>query len=601
MSLDLAGGETNGRWRGTLEALSLEPAERKPWQLRAPAQLAYDTNSGAIQVTQACLASEPASLCIDADWKGQGGDADLVLDGFPLSDLDPFLAQALGYPAAAFGEIDARVQASRAANGAIRGTASVDIASAGVRLDADSDRALLQLDGLQLRATFDPQRLEATLVSGLGDGGSVRATIDTATPFEADGTLSGNLDLAVPDLTMLELFTNQLVAPTGRIDADVRIAGTRAAPQVQGRATLAGFGGEIPAAGLVLTDGDFTFESAGPLAGTLRGSVKSGEGTLRVDGSVDGNTGAAETARVALQGTNLTIVKVPEAEARVSPDLTIVLAGERVTLRGKVTVPFARVDLEHLQGTTKASSDVVVIDAEGTQGEGLGVDSDISIELGDDVRLDGFGLKSKLSGQFAVRDEPGHATLGRGAIQVSGAYKAYGQDLTITRGRLSYASTPIDNPAIDLRAEREVDDVTVGVQVRGTALLPELTLWSEPSMEQAEQLSYLVLGRPLRSASQEDGAQLSQAAAAFGGNFLAKRLGARMGLDEVGVADNRALGGAALTVGKFLSPRLYVSYGVALFGEGQVVTFKYILSRLWNVQIDSGTENRAALNYKLER
>ena len=120
-------------------------------------------------------------------------------------------------------------------------------------------------------------------------------------------------------------------------------------------------------------------------------------------------------------------------------------------------------------------------------------------------------------------------------------------------------------------------------------------------MEQAEQLSYLVLGKPLRSASQTDGAQLTQAAAAMGGNLLAQKLGARMGLDEVEVADNRALGGAALTVGKHLSPRLYVAYGVALFGSGQVVTFKYLLSRLWNVQIDSGSENRAAINYRLER
>ena len=36
----------------------------------------------------------------------------------------------------------------------------------------------------------------------------------------------------------------------------------------------------------------------------------------------------------------------------------------------------------------------------------------------------------------------------------------------------------------------------------GTALAPELTLWSNPSLDQAEQLSYLVLGRPLRSASE---------------------------------------------------------------------------------------------------
>ena len=605
LSLELAGGSaTQGgelRWRGLLNALTLEPAERKPWRLRAPAELAYDNADGAIRVTQACLASEPAALCLSADWAADGGEADLVLDAFPLADLDPFLSEALGHPVAAFGDISANAKATRSKAGAIVATVQLDAPRAGIRLDPDSERELLELTALQLRANLDPDTLDITLDSGIAGTGRIAAQLRTATPLDADGALSGSVDLTLPELTVFELFTDQLVSPTGDLQARVNLAGTRSAPLVEGRATLAGFGGELPALGLVLSEGNLVFASAGPRAGTIEGSIKSGDGTLRIDGRIDGNEGAEEQVRVALQGENITAVSIPEAQAKASPDLTIMLADKALKVRGKVVVPYARIDLEQLQGTTSASSDVVVIDAQTEQDAGLGVDSDVTVELGDDVRLNGFGLKSKLEGTLAVRDRPGRATLGRGAIQVSGAYKAYGQDLTITRGSLAFASTPIDNPAVDLRAERKIDDVTVGVQVRGTALLPELTLWSEPAMEQAEQLSYLVLGRPLRSASQADGAQLSQAAAAFGGNFLAKRLGARMGLDEVGVADNRALGGAALTVGKFLSPRLYVSYGVALFGSGQVVTFKYILSRLWSVQIDSGTENRAALNYRLER
>jgi translocation and assembly module TamB len=265
-------------------------------------------------------------------------------------------------------------------------------------------------------------------------------------------------------------------------------------------------------------------------------------------------------------------------------------------------VPSANLNLERLQGATVPSSDTVIVDAAAAETGGqLPLDSDVELVLGDKVRLRGFGLKGRLEGRLGVRERPGRATVARGALSVSGEYKAYGQDLEITRGRLSYASTPLDDPALDIRAEREIDEVTVGVQVRGTARAPELTLWSNPALDQAEQLSYLVLGRPMRAASQADGAQLSQAAAAFGGNLLAQQLGARMGLDEVGVSDSRALGGAALTVGKYLSPRLYLSYGVALFGSGQVVTFKYLLSRIWSVQIDSGSENRAALTYRLER
>ena len=77
-------------------------------------------------------------------------------------------------------------------------------------------------------------------------------------------------------------------------------------------------------------------------------------------------------------------------------------------------------------------------------------------------------------------------------------------------------------------------------------------------------------------------------------------LGGLTGSQDLTLADN-AGNPLALTVGKNLSPRLHVSYGVALFGPGQVVTFKYLLSRVLNIQIDSGSESRAALNYRLER
>ncbi|MGO4779541.1 translocation/assembly module TamB domain-containing protein, partial [Lysobacter sp. 2RAB21] len=40
------------------------------------------------------------------------------------------------------------------------------------------------------------------------------------------------------------------------------------------------------------------------------------------------------------------------------------------------------------------------------------------------------------------------------------------------------------------------------------------------------------------------------------------------GLDDAGVMESRALGGSVLGVGKYLSPRLYVGYGVSLLGTG---------------------------------
>jgi translocation and assembly module TamB len=74
-------------------------------------------------------------------------------------------------------------------------------------------------------------------------------------------------------------------------------------------------------------------------------------------------------------------------------------------------------------------------------------------------------------------------------------------------------------------------------------------------------------------------------------------------VDDIGVSNNDALGGtSAFTVGKYLSPRLYLSYGVGLFDPGQVITLRYLFSHRWNFEAQNATDfSRASLNYRLER
>ena len=69
------------------------------------------------------------------------------------------------------------------------------------------------------------------------------------------------------------------------------------------------------------------------------------------------------------------------------------------------------------------------------------------------------------------------------------------------------------------------------------------------------------------------------------------------------IVNNDALGGgSAFTVGKYLSPRLYFSYGVGLFDPGQVITLRYHISGRWNFEALTATEfSRASINYRFER
>ena len=65
---------------------------------------------------------------------------------------------------------------------------------------------------------------------------------------------------------------------------------------------------------------------------------------------------------------------------------------------------------------------------------------------------------------------------------------------------------------------------------------------------------------------------------------------------------SRALGGSVFGVGKQISPRLYVGYGVSLLGTGTVLTLKYLLDHGFDIEIESSSiENRGSVNWRTEK
>jgi translocation and assembly module TamB len=357
----------------------------------------------------------------------------------------------------------------------------------------------------------------------------------------------------------------------------------------------------VPMLGLELAASRLTLTGDGERI-EVDGELHPGGGPLRITGAID-SLADAPAIRLAIVGTDVQLARTPLIEAVASPDLQASFVDGLLRLRGSIVVPSATLDLERIDNTVAASSDVVVMDPreDREQAAPIPIDADVRVELGDKVLLKGFGFDGGIAGTVQVRERPDRPSLGRGSLTVRGDYTAYGQNLSIERGRINYASTPLDDPRLDLRVGRTVGEIQVGLDVLGSARDPTLTIWSNPTMDEGEALSWLLLGRPLRAAGAGDSDQLTQAALAVGGNLLAARLGVRMGFDTFEVANSESLGGAALTVGKFLSPRLHIGYGVALFGSGQVLSLRYLLTERFEIELESGEESRAAINYRIER
>ena len=232
--------------------------------------------------------------------------------------------------------------------------------------------------------------------------------------------------------------------------------------------------------------------------------------------------------------------------------------------------------------------------------------SRVRVVLGDDVRVNSHGLKAQLGGSVTVITRPGDVVRGNGSIRViEGEYKAFGQFVRIKRGVLSYNRTPIDEPALDLVGEREIkqENIVVWINVRGTLSSPFVTLSSEPPLPENEVLSYLLTGRSINTLQSGEAASLDRAAqsiAVGGGGLLLGGLGNKVGLDEVSV-EQTGDEDASVVLGKYLSPKLFVSYGISIVEAINTIKLRYTLNERWSLKAEAGLEQSGDIEYRIER
>jgi translocation and assembly module TamB len=619
LNLALDGAMKDSNWRGTLNSLGVDFANQPSWKLAQPTTLSYV--GGAFNLDELCLRAGAPSLCASVNQSAKTGtNAKFSLEHLPLAMIAKLASPDA--PLKLEGEINGNGAIAQTPAGALTGDATITSDAGTVTYPDSASTALLSYKGFHVDAALSPQQNTITIAADLNDGGRIDGRVVTGAPDAGTMPLSGSISANINNLSFVDLLTTAVSGTKGKVEAKFALSGTTTKPGINGQLALVGFATEVPAAGLKLHDGNIVVRSGDGEHFDIDGSIASAEGKL----AIKGNAGTAANAplSVTIQGEDFLAADIPGAKVHISPDLKIDRDAKRLKVTGTVAVPQMFVDLSKLPGGGTAvaapSPDVVITDEQPSPvAAALPVEVEITVKLGageklamdlrqgTEVHLIGFGLDSNLGGQLTIQQGPGQPPVGRGQIQLNGTFKAYGQDLTIQQGRLLFAGTPVENPGLDISATRAFPDqnITVGLQVRGTAIKPILTVFSNPAMEQSDALSYLVAGKPLSQLKGGDGNAVSSAASALGtagGDLLAKSIGAKMGLDDVGVADNTAVGGAALTVGKYLSPRIYVGYGVGLFTPGSVVTLRYKLTRLFDFEMQNGTfSSRAGVNYRIEK
>lgn len=588
-------------WRGELADGRLAPKQLAPWTLHAPAAVQLGET---MTLAPMCWQAGKAQACAALKNEGTRRRVELALSDFALDYLQPFLPPGAQLTATMQATASAEFGASglsdlhadittTAGRWQLGGQTPIELAPAHIAIDDDAQGTLID-------AALPFAKGELALQARLAPG-----------PVFMTRALSGNLRADIPDLSWLPQFSLEVADSAGHISGTLQLSGSLQTPRAQGRVALSDGKLRLITPGITLSAIGIRVDAAGGEPLRVDGEATSDRGQIRLNGTVDPwRTPLALDLRV--KGEDFQAVNLSDARAWVSPDLQLRLADDRLRVTGTVEVPRADITPKSIgDGSVPVSSDEVMVgkDLGAQRQRDLHTEADITLKLGEKVHFEGFGLKSDLAGSVQALETPGLPTRARGEIRlIDGQYKAYGQDLTIETGRLIFNSGPVSTPALEIRATRKpTDDITVGLYVRGTLKEPEFKVFSTPPMPQEQQLGWLILGRPIRdSSSTDDKAQVGNAATSLGlagGEWLAGRLGSKIGIDEVsvGAKPGEPTEQAMFTVGKYLSPKLFIAYGVGLFQPGHTFRMQYDLGRGFKVRTETGVESGGDVLYSIER
>ena len=593
-------------WRGRLDDASVAFPDGSATLLQ-PAVI--EASAAEVRVAPVCLQSGEARLCAEGGRRADPASWRLLYSAqdWPLKRL---LRSILGWQ-----EFDGRLQAAgwlgqepgqewTGGMTLLLDEPTLDIPRNKFRTERiELGRARLDLfaDPGALRASVDLQMAETTRVQG-EIAASREPGLDTL-----DYPLRGSIRGESSALTAVPVFVPEIDRSSGRLDATVSVGGTLGDPRFDGEFHVRDGRFDMYRTNMQLTDATLDGRFVGDEL-VFSGQGKTAGGTLVLDGRFAWPDGVM-TGELHLKGEKLMLADTPAFRIVASPDLTIAARERGFAVRGEVLIPVARIAPRDLSTTVTTSPDERIVGREDEAPEPSTLErvrARVRMVLGDDVRVDSFGLKAKLAGAVTVLSQPGDVVRGNGSIRVvEGEYKAFGQFVRITRGVLSYNRTPIDDPTLDLVGEREIRaaDVVVAINVRGTLSQPFVTLSSTPPLPEAEALSYLLTGRSINTLQSGEAASVDRAAeslAVSGGGLLLGGIGTRIGLDEVTV-EKTGEEDTSVVLGKYLSPNLFVSYGISIAEAINTIKLRYTLNERWSLKAEAGLEQSADVEYKIER
>jgi translocation and assembly module TamB len=604
-TFNLTGEYNNRKWEGSVNQLLIKIPALGNWNLVNKTDVHY--GSQGFSLSHACLRNEGSSICMEGqsddkgNWQSEGKLTDFPLQLLTKDSKEKFTIEGVG-------------QVTYALQGkGLNYSGDVKVYTNNVTLRSpfleDHDESL-HIQQFELLGDIHPNLSKFDLKIAMDKGQlSGFAHVENIHDREKVFIRKSNFAAEFPSIKFLNVFAPKISVKEGFLNAQAEIHGLVKRPEIISNVKLSKLAFYIPDLGTEYTQGEISSTSEGWNNFNINGSFQSQKGKLDINGKLKYQDKLSYS--VELQGDNFQVLHFPDKSLMLSPNLAIEGDTSNVNIKGEIDIPSAKLILKELpKGAVRKSSDEVLVselndETKLQDNKKLNVTGKIQLTFGDDVHFAGKGIQTDLAGDLLVHLDSKKVPSGQGVLKFNNAtYQVLGQTLDISSGKMLFAG-PISNPELDVKVTRTTKDVTAGMKIEGTVNKPQTRVFSNPSMSDGNALSYLMSGRPLNEASGSQNALIAKAALSLGVDktaSLTQQIASTVGLDESNISGgDEGLESTSLVLGKYLSPKLYVSYAYGLFSSVGTVGFDYQLTKKISVEAESGEGQSIDLLYTIER
>ncbi len=609
----------------TLNNLSFSTQEVGKWVLESPTIIKQ--NKINFEFSKFCFKHDQNHFCVNGTWQTNSNyTLDILGNEIPLAWIGPTLHPDLNL----YGKFDinAHIKGSKALPPT--GNIQVKLHPGKIAFPIDLNTKSFNYVGGTIAAELSPETLKGNVTIDFVEGSKLKGSVEIpkfnwAQPLKQD--IKGTLNWQFPSIAFLQPLIPNISNLDGRLSLNYQIEGTLESPEIQGHSTLADAHFNIPKLNVHFKNiqGEGTIKN-NELTATLNSNTENSE--IKILAKTEINKSLKTS--LSFIGKNVQVINTNGVQVFASPNLTMDINENLLSLQGKIDIPKAKIAIEDYSDTTTLPEEVVIVNQDSTSKETQWqISSDVELTLGDKIYINGKGLKGKLEGQLRITDSPNSTTLANGILSITeGKYKFYSTDLKIETGNLMFTDGPINNPGLNIKAVRQFEGtqssqstdpaLKVGINVAGTLNKPEIHLFSIPNRyDESDILSFLLLGQPLQQAGQEKANLLLSAASALdiGGdgklsnirNQIKDKLGLSV-LDltsqtEYNKKTKQTIQHTALVLGKYLSPKLYIGYSFDVLDHTNSVQLRYWLNTNWSIQTESRGPDSSGVDllYSIER